>query len=214
LAANSERVVVQSDSGNIPYRMIACEDQTLSAEACHDREQRRLNHRIFEKWIAVAVKIHSVALTGNESAYVERKLAVEEQHFVAAAAQFHALAVAALDIRRGKSRAEVLPILEKQGIKAEHLDWEVKHLSTVKQAERAAATNYLEASRESGRTAFAQPFIIEHLKAIVKTRSAKQQISFEAAEEAFWAEIAQAMQMRIIDPAFAMPEKKEILVSQ
>jgi sugar phosphate isomerase/epimerase len=160
------------------------------------------------------MKRYGVAPTSEEEAIIQRQLVAEAPHFAEAGAHFHALAVAALEIRRGKDRAELLPELAKQGITTTELDWEVAHLITVAEAERAAAIDYVADNERSSRAYHTRQFALQHLRTIVMKRSVSERKSFEAAEEELWSEMAEAIHTRIIDPAFQMPDKKGILVNQ
>jgi|GEM_PF-1670249 len=211
--AYRDRLVAQSDTGKVLYRMIACDDHLLSAADCHACEQQRLARRIHQKWIATAAKMYSVVLTTDEQAIVAQKISAEEGHFRAAAAHFHALASAALDIRCGKDRTALLPELAKQGVTPQELDLELLHLPTIADAERAAATDYVSATRESAREYNTRLYVLQHLQAIVRKRALDERVPLDVAEESFWSEIARAIHTRIVDPAFSMPERKGILVS-
>jgi len=210
---DGSRLIAQSDMGRVLYRMIACGNATLSATACHAREQQRLDRRLHEQWVAAAAKRYAIVLTAGEEAEVARKTAAEADHVAGTAAHFRALAEAALEIRRGKDRAGLMPELARQGITEQELDRELALLPTVADAERAAATDYVAASRKSAREYNTRAYVLQHLQAIVKQRSRKERISLDTAEEDFWSEIARAIHTRIIDPVFSMPAKKGILVN-
>ena len=210
---DGRRLIAQSDTGRVLYRMIACGDVTLSATDCHVREQQRLDRRLREQWVAAAAKRYAIVLTADEEAEVARKLAAEADHFSGTAAHFHALAVAALEIRRGKDRAGLMPELVRQGITAQELDRELALLPSVADAERAAATDYVAASRKSAREYNIRPYVLRHLQAIVKQRAREERTSLDTAEEHFWSDIARTIHTQIIDPAFSMPAKKGILVN-
>ncbi len=119
---DGSRVIARSNTGRVLYRMIACDNATLSATDCHVREQQRLHRRLREQWVTAAAKKYAVVLTADEEAEVARQLAAEADHVAGAAAHFHALAVAALEIRRGKDRAGFMPELARQGITGQELD--------------------------------------------------------------------------------------------
>lgn len=210
---DGSRLIAQSDTGRVLYRMIACDDATLSATDCHIREQQRLDRRLREQWVAAAAKRYAIALTADEEAEVARKIAAEADHFAGTAAHFHALAVAALEIRRGKDRAGFMPELARQGITEQELDRELALLPSVADAERAAATDYVAASRKSAHEYNTRTYVLRHLQAIVKERSREERTSLDTAEEHFWSEVARVIHTRIIDPAFSMPAKKGILVN-
>jgi hypothetical protein len=53
---DGSRLIAQSDTGRVLYRMIACDDVTLSATDCHAREQQRLDRRLREQWVRAAAK--------------------------------------------------------------------------------------------------------------------------------------------------------------
>ncbi len=211
--ANPDRVIAQSEIGAVHYRVVECIDPALSAMECHAREQRQLTRRLQEQWITAAAKTYTVVLTDEEQAMVTRQVASEKDHFAGAALHFHALAVAALEVRRGKDPGLVVPELAKDGVTAKELEWELAHFPTIRDAERAAAIDYFATSEESGRVYLTRRFILQHLQTIVTKRSANEHVSFDVAEERFWSEIAGAIHMRIIDSAFEMPEKKGILVN-
>jgi hypothetical protein len=210
---DGSRVIAQSDTGRVLYRMIACDNATLSATDCHVREQQRLDRRLREQWVAAAATRYAIALTADEEAEVARQLAAEADHFAGAAAHFHALAVAALEIRRGKDRAGLMPELARQGITTQELDRELALVPTVADAERAAATDYVAASRKSAREFTARKYVLRHLHAIVTKRSIEDRTSFDIDEEHFWSDVARAIHTQIIDPAFSMPAKKGIMVN-
>ena len=210
---DGSRVIARSDTGRVLYRMIACDNATLSATDCHVREQQRLDRRLREQWVTAAAKKYAVVLTADEEAEVARQLAAEADHVAGAAAHFHALAVAALEIRRGKDRAGFMPELARQGITGQELDRELTLVPTLADAERAAATDYVAASRKSAREFNTRPYVLRHLHALVKKRSIEDRTSFAIAEEHFWSDVARAIHTQIIDPAFSMPAKKGILVN-
>jgi tetratricopeptide (TPR) repeat protein len=206
------RIIETSDTGRVIYRVIECTDPSLSASECHAREQRLLNGRIQDQWIEAAVKRYGIVPTAEEEAITQQKLAAEATHFAEAGAHFHALAVAALEIRRGKERAELLPELAKQGITPNELDWEVAHVLTIAEAERAAAMDYVADNERSLRAYHTRQFDLQHLRELLIKRSVSERKSLEAAEEELWSEIAESIHTRMIDPAFQIPDKKGILV--
>jgi hypothetical protein len=208
------RIIAQTDIGRVIYSVIEYADPSLSSSECHAREQQRLNRRLRDQWIEAAVKRYGIALTAEEESITRQQLAAEAPHFAEAGAHFHALAVAALEIRRGKDRAAILPELAKQRIAPKELDWEVAHLPTIADAERAAAVDYVADNEKSARAYHIRQFALKHLQEIVIKRSVSERLSFEGAENELWSEIAAAIHTRIIDPAFQMPEKKGILVGQ
>jgi hypothetical protein len=210
---SSDRLIAQSGDYQVLYRMIACEPGT-PLDKCHAIEQQRLSRRIQREWINAAVKIHGIALTAAEEAEVEQKTAAQESNIVIAADRFKALAVAALKIKRGEDRAHVVAELSKQGITASDLDWETRAVPTMSAAEHTASKDFVAEGRQATRDMYARPYILEHLREIVRKRAKAQHRSFEDAEEAFWSDVAHATHTRIIDPAFSLPTKKGILVNQ
>jgi hypothetical protein len=209
-----DRLIAQTDSGRVLYRMIACDPQAPTPEDCHAREQQRLVRRIHSQWISAAVATYNITLTPAEQAAVDRKTAAEEAHIQAAAARFKALADAALKIRRGEERSHVLAELARLNIPARDLDWELQHLPTLADAERTAAKDFVAEGRKSMRESFAHPYLLAHLHDLVQQRATAHHLPFDAAEEQFWSEVAQATHTRIVDPAFSMPERKGLLVIQ
>jgi len=206
------RVIAQTDAGKVLYRMISCSTgQTTSDRVC---EQRRLARRIYARWIEAAVKLHGVTLTPQEEACVAQETAAAEADNQIAAVRFHLLAEAALRICRGEDRNVVAAALESQHITEQDLAWELEHLTTVAAAERAAAKDYLAETRQATRDDRARPFVLAHLHAIVTQRAAARHISFDAAEEELWSDVACATHTRIVDPAFTLPDRKGILVNQ
>ncbi len=212
-SSDRDRLIAQSDTGRVLYRMIACERASVAAD-CHAREQQRLARHIHRQWVNAAAKIYGVTLTPEEEAVVARKTAADESHIEAAAARFQALASAALKIRRGEDRGRVFAELSKHGITAHDLDWELDHLPTIADAERTAAKDFVAEGRQAARDSYARPYIIKHLREIVTKRSLAEHLSFDSAEERFWSEVARATHTRIVDPAFELPDRKGILVSQ
>lgn len=207
-----DRLVSQSDAGRVSYRMIACDAKASTPQECRAGEQQRLARRIHGQWIDAAVKEYHVALTPAENAAVERKTAAETPLIDAAAARFKALADAAVKIRRGDDRTRVAAELAKRGIAARDLDWELEHLPTLAEAERTAAKDFLAEGRQSARDSFARPYLLAHLHELVQQRATARHITFEAAEEQFWAEVAASTHTRIVDTAFSMPERKGLLI--
>lgn len=216
LAANivpdRDRLIAQSDAGRVLYRMIACDPKTSTPDDCHTREQQRLTHRLHAQWISAAVKTYNVSLTPAEETAVERKTAAEAAHIDAAAARFKALADAAVKIRRGDDRTRVLAELAKVNIPERDLDWELAHLPTLADAERTAAKDFVAEGQQAARESFARPYLLAHLHELVQQRATARQLSFEAAEEQFWSEVAATTHTRIVDSAFSMPEQKGLLV--
>ncbi len=214
VSSDRDRVIAESDSGKMLYRMIACEPRASTADDCHAREQQRLVRLYHRHWIKAAVKMYGVALTPEEEGVVARQTAVEEPHIEAAAARFHAIDLAALRIRRGEDRARVQSELSKEGITARDLDWEFEHVPTLADAERVAARDLVAEGRQASRDNHSLPYILEHLREMVSKRAAAEHISFDAAEEQMWSEVARATHTRIVDPAFSLPDRKGILVNR
>ena len=213
LVPDRDRLIAQSDKGRVLYRMIACDAKAPTPEDCHTREQEHLARRLHAQWIGAAVKTYNVRLTPAEEAAVERKTVAETAHIDAAAARFKALADAAVKIRRGDDRTRVLAELAERNIPARDLDWELEHLPALADAERTAAKDFVAEGRQSARDAFARPYLLAHLHELVQQRATAKHISFEAAEEQFWADVAETTHTRIVDTAFSMPERKGLLVT-
>jgi len=207
------RVVASTSSGSILYGMIACDPESEGAD-CHRYEQQRIDRRIHRVWIDAAMKTYGVTLTPEEKASVERNLAEARAAIERAAKRFHALAVAALRVRRGEDRAVVLADIEHEGIPARDFNWELAHVRTVRDAERAAAKDFVADGERGMREYQVRMHGLGHLSEIVKQRAIAGHVGFETAEERFWSEIARATDTRIIDPVFAMPGRKGILVNR
>jgi hypothetical protein len=203
------RIIAQTDSGRVLYRMIVCE--LPHADDCHAREQQRLDRRIQRQWIDAAVRLYGVSLTSGEETAVAGKVDAESADLDKAAVHFRLLADAALKIRRGEDRGRVQSDLLGSGVAPSELEWELDHLPTIAAAERTAAKDFGAEVREAARKDYAQPFILDHLRRIVAKRAVAERISFETAEEEFWSGVARSSHTRIIDPAFRLPEKKGIL---
>jgi hypothetical protein len=212
--SDRDRVIAESDGGKLLYRMIACEPRASTAGDRHASEQKRLARSFHEEWINAAAKMYGVALTPEEEAVVARQTTSEEPHIEAAAVHFHAVDVAALRIRRGDDRARVLTELSKEGVTAQELDWEFEQVPTIAGAERLAARDCVAELRQAARDNHSLPYILEHLREIVRKRAAAEHVSFDAVEEQFWSEVARATHTRIVDPAFSLPDRKGILVSR
>jgi hypothetical protein len=209
----SDRLIAQSDAGRVLYRMIACDAKTSTPDDCHAREQQRLTRRLHAQWISAAVKTYNVSLTPAEEGAVERKTAAEAAHIEAAAARFKALAEAAVKVRRGDDRSRVLAELAKRSIPERDLDWELEHLPTLADAERTTAKDFVAEGKQAARESFARPYLLAHLHDLVQQRATAKHLSFEAAEEQFWSEVAATTHTLIVDTAFSMPEQKGLLVT-
>jgi hypothetical protein len=207
--ADVGRIIAQTDSGRVLYRMIVCE--LPHADNCHALEQQRLDRRIQRQWIDAAVTLYGVSLTSGEESAVAGKVDAESADLDKAAAHFRVLADAALKIRRGEDRGRVQSDLVRSGVAPSELEWELDHLPTIAAAERTAGKDFAAEVREAARKDYAQPFILDHFRRIVAKRAVAERISFETAEEEFWSGVAASIHTRIIDPAFRLPEKKGIL---
>ena len=205
-----DRLVAQTDAGRIFYRMIACSSEPdVTRAAC---EQRRLDRRIHDVWIDTAAGMNSVSLTPDEQAQVARQTEASESYIQRAGGRFHLLATAALRVRRGEDRRRVVMDLEDHHIAEQDLTWELDHLPTVSAAERAAARDFTAETRAAIRRTEGRPFILGHLRDIVRNRASAERVSFDTAEERFWSDVARATHTNIVDPAFRLPDRKGILV--
>ena len=213
LHAAVDRVVAQTDAGVIRYNMIACEPD-IAPDDCHAIEQSRIDRRVHRAWIDAAVRLHDVALTPAEAADVERETAASKQNIEKGAARFHSLAVAVLRIRRGESRAQVFTDISAQGITERELNWEIAHVRTEAEAERAARKDFVADGERATREYYTQIHELARLRDIVRRQAAAESRTFDEEEKQFWSHIAMATHTRILDPAFVIPEQKGILVSR
>jgi hypothetical protein len=209
--ADREHLIAQTDQGNVVYRMIACDPAEAPPGGCDAEEQRRLARHIDRYWLEAAVKKYGLALTPAEQAAVDQHVAAREAHVQATAKHFQALYGATLAVRRGEDRTSVLAQYGKQGVTADELDRELRHLPTLAEAQRAAATDQVEDGRRAVRQYYTRPYLLSKLRAMVRKRADTSHLSFDEAEQRFWAEIARETHTRIVDPAYAMPDMKGIL---
>lgn len=211
-AADNDRVVLLLDGEPVHHVRIACPASMVhDAERCHSLEQQRLDHIVWQHWIVAAAQMYGVSLSAAEENEIAALLAAQRADNEKAAAHFHALWTAVASIQRGGDAHAASAVAKAAGVTdAELADAISRHYSSqwLDNAIGGATTAEMEKATRKGKTL---TLIAAHLREYVARQASAAGITYDAAEERLWSEVATNTHTTLVDQTFHVPSKRGVL---